>query len=464
MATYDRMQVFRLDHHGVQSCNRLFPGVLADAIPTGGDDGNGWTFNDTGFRRAQSDWGVVGASLTNPATLIAVNDLAEGERVLLSGFTDAGWSDLNDTYQTAVNVNSNAFDLQGVDATSFATYTGGATASGTIDRVHARLVSPVTGLDLHNDSGGTYTGPNTTAQYELRVNGALSGANAGEWTGNVQLGGAAANEVLVPVGALDMTGYAPSVQAVIANEALVPVGSLTMTGYAPSVQAVIANEALVPLGSLSMTGHAPSAVTTLGNAAEVPAGALDLTGYAPTVEFVTGNEVQVPTGALSFLGYAPSVVVTEGHAVEVPSGAFSFIGYAPEVESVGPNVSLVPLGSMPFRGRAPTVEATGGQTTVTIQAVFFDAYESTELGDLAYEDSQAALYVLPSDVSDEPAPTGGMRDVHNRISQLTISRFGEDVQYTPQGTSIQHGDVFLVRGRRYEVKEIASAPGGLVRP
>jgi hypothetical protein len=63
---------------------------------------------------------------------------------------------------------------------------------------------------------------------------------------------AASVDIDVPVGALDITGYAPALA--FSEDITVPVGALTITGYAPS----LSGDITVPVGALVIQGYAPT--------------------------------------------------------------------------------------------------------------------------------------------------------------------------------------------------------------
>lgn len=96
---------------------------------------------------------------------------------------------------------------------------------------------------------------------------------------------------------------------------------------------------LVPLGALALTGYAPTVTATNHQIVAVPAGSLTLTGYAPTVTFDNNQTVQVPAGALTITGYAPEITGATT-TIEVPAGSLTLTGYAPTVSDGAVTVSL----------------------------------------------------------------------------------------------------------------------------
>lgn len=158
--------------------------------------------------------------------------------------------------------------------------------------------------------------------------------------------------VTVPVGALELTGYAPTVATPTDIE--IPVGSLELTGYAPTVEAIANIDITVPVGTLEITGYAPTIATPTD--VEVPVGSLEITGYAPTVAVTENVGVEIPVGTLEITGYAPTVATPTD--VEIPVGSLEITGYAPDVEALAGLTITVPLGVLEITGYAPTVTVT----------------------------------------------------------------------------------------------------------
>lgn len=113
--------------------------------------------------------------------------------------------------------------------------------------------------------------------------------------------------VAVPVGAVSVAGYAPTVTTTANQTISVPVGAVSLTGYAPTVNTSASQTIAVPAGAVSLTGYAPSVFTTAVTTIAVPSGAVSLAGFAPSVSYTTHAYIDVPKGAVTLTGYAPTV-------------------------------------------------------------------------------------------------------------------------------------------------------------
>jgi hypothetical protein len=91
----------------------------------------------------------------------------------------------------------------------------------------------------------------------------------------------AAHAAAPGAGTLTVNGYAPTVAQ--PHAALPGVGSLSVTGYAPSVVQFAGQVTFPQPGQLSIAGYAPSVLQTGPRAAFPGAASLMLTTYAPTV-------------------------------------------------------------------------------------------------------------------------------------------------------------------------------------
>ena len=189
------------------------------------------------------------------------------------------------------------------------------------------------------------------------------------------------------VGALSITGHAPTVQTTSAAAVSVGLGALSVTGHAPTVTTQSAVSAGV--GALAITGHAPTVDTTTSTAISVGAGALAVAGLAPTV--TTQNVVAAGAGSLSITGYAPSVQVVSEGQIAVPAAALTLTGHAPTVTQqivVSPSVAALAItghvptasvvsdatvstgvGALTIAGHAPTVSILLAASTGTGQIV-----------------------------------------------------------------------------------------------
>lgn len=118
----------------------------------------------------------------------------------------------------------------------------------------------------------------------------------------------AGTTVSVPVGAVSVTGYAPTVSATANQSISVPTGVVSLTGYAPTVSTSASQSISVPAGAVSLTGYAPTVFTTAVTTIAVPVGAVSLAGFAPTISYTTHAYIDVPKGAVGLTGYAPTVL------------------------------------------------------------------------------------------------------------------------------------------------------------
>jgi hypothetical protein len=199
----------------------------------------------------------------------------------------------------------------------------------------------------------------------------------------------------VPVGALTLTGFAPTVTNGAGNTIAVPLGSMTLTGFAPTVSvtqdlliqpapiswrvreqrstrinprwlftlADSGNVSIsVPVGSLTLAGFAPTVSPGGNQTVAVPVGSLTLAGFAPTVTAGGSQSISVPLGTLTLTGLAPTVTASANQTISVPVGSLTLTGLAPTVTVSGNRTIAVPTGNLLLAGVAPTVIAGGNQT------------------------------------------------------------------------------------------------------
>lgn len=155
------------------------------------------------------------------------------------------------------------------------------------------------------------------------------------------------------VGALDLTGFSPTVTVTSHQTATPGVGAIDLTGLAPTVTASNHQVITPGVGALDLAGIAPS--VQIGVQATPGVGALDLTGFAPTGA-VSDHQVATPgVGAIDMTGFAPTVNI--GVVAAPGTGAIDLAGFAPVV-SVSNHQSVFPgVGVLEITGSAPTVEA-----------------------------------------------------------------------------------------------------------
>jgi hypothetical protein len=136
-------------------------------------------------------------------------------------------------------------------------------------------------------------------------------------------GGSTDTPINPGVGALALTGYAPTL-AQTANQALTPgVGSIGVTGYAPTITQGVTTDIAPGVGTLALTGYAPTLAQTANQALVPDAGVMSITGYAPTItQAATSPNLTPDVGQITITGYAPLVTQSgqqdSGGFFEVP--------------------------------------------------------------------------------------------------------------------------------------------------
>lgn len=167
-------------------------------------------------------------------------------------------------------------------------------------------------------------------------------------------------DVEIPVAALTLTGYPPTVEITEHVNVEIPVAALTLTGYPPTVEATAHVDIEVPVAALALTGYVPS--VGIGVNITVPVAALTLTGYAPTVEITQHVNIEVPVAALTLTGYAPEIEVPLN--ITIPTAALTLTGYPPTVE-VGADIDIeIPTAALTLTGYVPDIEAIAGLNIV----------------------------------------------------------------------------------------------------
>lgn len=179
------------------------------------------------------------------------------------------------------------------------------------------------------------------------------------------------------VGALTLTGFAPTV-SVSNNQVVLPgVGDLTVTGFAPTVTSTLnaqptprayqMNIPMRPVGGGLVIGTPFRFATQIQSGASIVTpgvGDLTLTGFAPTIS-VSNNQAVLPgLGALTVTGFAPVVLSGDQKVVQPGVGALVATGFAPTVNATA-NITLTPgTGQVVLTGYAPTVTASD---SITVQ-------------------------------------------------------------------------------------------------
>lgn len=218
---------------------------------------------------------------------------------------------------------------------------------------------------LYNDFTGAVYIPGDSA-YKIVSAGTQQASwtwtNSASWVGTLATftEGSSGTNLTPGVGALALSGYAPTV-ARTANQSVAPgVGALTLAGYAPTV-ARTANQAVAPsVGALTLTGYAPSVTQGAGLTLTPGVAALALAGYAPSVTQSANQSVAPGVSALVLAGYAPTVTRTANQGVAPGVAALVLTGFAPVVTQASASISLAPdAGVLTLTGYAPTVQQSG---------------------------------------------------------------------------------------------------------
>jgi hypothetical protein len=192
-------------------------------------------------------------------------------------------------------------------------------------------------------------------------------------------------------GALELAGNAP--QRVVNTTVAAGVGGLTLTGYAPQTNRLWVSwvDFEIPaqdpvsitagVGALSLTGYSPTVFAADPKTANPGVGALALTGFEPTPAIGGGISPNITTdvGALTLTGYSPTAGKTESVVAGV--GALTITGYAPtaggserlrvswvdlEIPAQDPVAITAGVGALSFAGNVPTANVAGAGGPYTI--------------------------------------------------------------------------------------------------
>lgn len=225
--------------------------------------------------------------------------------------------------------------------------------------------------------------------------------NSGVAIFDTELGsGASGTDVIPGVGALVLTGYAPTV-ALSANQAVIPgAAALTLAGFAPAV-ALSNNRAATPgAGALVLAGFAPG--IDQSRSATPGVGALVLTGYAPNVFIGNAQSVSPTNAALVLAGPAPTLVQTAHQGVTPGAGPIIVTGLAPDVlgtahQAVNPGAGpIIVTGLAPTIAQAPpiVVAPLPGALTLTGFAPFiFQLPVPNETGIVVWDTNQYVAFI-----------------------------------------------------------------------
>ena len=201
-------------------------------------------------------------------------------------------------------------------------------------------------------------------------------------TGSIGLTGltplASADDEALPVGSLDLTGQSvgvafsgPSCGAITLAGSAPSVGDLPGTGVVPGVGAIALSGTYIrptfgglETGEIVLAGLVPGPPSS---GVQPGKGALTLTGQAPS----PGRGIVPPVGGITLTGQPGPVLAT---GPTPPAGLVEFTGHAPTL----PQGMSVPVGLVILTGEAPSSEASGvlavpvGEVTLSGQAPVAD--------------------------------------------------------------------------------------------
>lgn len=156
------------------------------------------------------------------------------------------------------------------------------------------------------------------------------------------------------LGALTLTGFAPTVFASDNKNIVVDLGVLTLTGLAPTVTVTNNKNISAGVGALSISGFAPTVSVTNNKNITVDVGGLTISGFAPTVELP--KNINASTGVLTVTGFEPTVTVSDHKIINAGVGGLVITGYAPAVSTS--SGLTTGTGDLVITGFAPTVGIT----------------------------------------------------------------------------------------------------------
>jgi len=153
------------------------------------------------------------------------------------------------------------------------------------------------------------------------------------------------------LGAIVLTGIAPTVTATNHKNITVDLGVLTLAGFNPTVS-VSNNLNLTPsFGEIAINGFEPVVSVTNNRNITADVGLIMVSGFTPTVELPKNTNPS--TGELSITGFNPTVSVSD-HKNIIPSfGEVTINGFSPSVSTTsGVNPEN---GSLTLSGFSPTI-------------------------------------------------------------------------------------------------------------
>lgn len=160
--------------------------------------------------------------------------------------------------------------------------------------------------------------------------------------------------VLPGVGAMTLTGFAPTSTTSDNKNVAAGLGALSLTGFVPTVTIESAGSSYngTPgTGQITLSGFVPAVVTSDHQTVSPGVGAISLTGFSPSVQ--TPNERRPGVGQVTISGFAATVSVSDNINAEAATGSFTLNGFSPIV-AIGVNI-LPGTGSLSVAGLSPAI-------------------------------------------------------------------------------------------------------------
>jgi hypothetical protein len=133
-------------------------------------------------------------------------------------------------------------------------------------------------------------------------------------------------EIAVGVGLVTMGGLGPTAE----TGARAPsVGAVSLTGLAPTVSVQLGPQAQPDVGLLSVVGQIPFLERILRIAPGLPDSAGEVNDLAPTL--IWQETLLMSVGLARIQGLAPAVVGNTGQTITITAGSAIFVGLAPTV-------------------------------------------------------------------------------------------------------------------------------------
>lgn len=197
--------------------------------------------------------------------------------------------------------------------------------------------------------------------------------------------------VTIGLGQLDLTGFAPTIN-ITNNQLVTPeVGQVDLTGFAPTAQTPVV---VTPeLGQITLTGLSPTVQTPVTVTTNI--GQIDLTGFAPTVTIEAGGVTVTPgAGVLDLNGFSPTITVSNNQIINTGLGALDLNGFSPTITVSNNQVVTPGLGQLDLTGFSPVVTNTNHVIVRTLTGqIILEGLAPTVLGS----------YVHPPDSGTAPS-------------------------------------------------------------